>query len=205
MLVTVDNIHILLEDLEKEKLIGFDTETYGLNFHDRLFSLSIATEKTSYYLNFNAGEDHLGYKASTVLHYSLLGELLPYTDTLDKIWVAHNASFDIQKLANEGLYPPRRVHCTMITERLIRNDTLSLSLENIAMKYGLAKDMRVDAYIEKHKLYSQAIIPGKNRKEKILHFDKVPFNLMVEYGEHDAVLARQIGKIQLARHVKGIL
>jgi DNA polymerase I-like protein with 3'-5' exonuclease and polymerase domains len=202
MLVTIENFGDMLDDLKQEKYIGFDTETYGLGYHDRLFSLILATEKQAYYLNFNAEPDHLGKKAPVVLNRSVMGELLPYTTSFNKVWMAHNAPFDMQKLANEGLRPPVRIHCTLITERLIRNDRMDLSLEEVARGYGFTKDMRVDEYINEHKLYTMIQIPGKDKREKNKHFDKVPFSLMAQYGENDAIIHRKIGLRQFAQYAE---
>lgn len=198
MVVTEKNVAQVIEDISREKFVGFDTETYGTHFSDRLFALIISTADKEFYFNFNAEPDHLGNTAEHVLHYEAL-LLLPDV-MLDpcKIWMSHNAIFDVQKLRLEGLPLPTNVHCSFITERILRNDLMDMSLEATAERYGMKKDMRVDEYITKHKLYTQVSIPGKDRRERVPHYNLVPFRMMVEYGSTDARLHREIGIKQLA-------
>jgi DNA polymerase I-like protein with 3'-5' exonuclease and polymerase domains len=198
MLVTSSNFSAVMKKISEEKFVGFDTETYGAHFEDRLFSLILATAEGAFYFNYNDQPDHLGAFADTVLPRDSLYELESLLLDPVKLWIAHNAKFDIQKLRLEGLPYPTNIHCTYVTERIIRNDQLDLSLEAVAKKYGMAKDMQVDAYITKHKLYTQVEIPGKDRREKVPHYNLVPFEMMKTYGENDAILHREIGIKQLA-------
>ena len=200
MVVTEKNFDVLINDLIVSPAIGFDVETYGLGFHDRLFSLALATANESYYLNFNYAADHLGNYPKAVLPRDHLRFLDFAFISEDKLWLSHNAAFDIQKLRLEGLQGPRIVHCSYVAERIIRNDSMDLSLEAVAKKYGYAKDMTVDKYIDEHKLYTQVVLPGKERKEKLKHFDKVPFEIISAYGETDARIHREVGLTQYEEH-----
>ena len=196
MVVSEHTFDTLIKDLELSKDIGFDTETYGLRYTDRLFSIIFATNSQTYYLNFNRGKDHLGNYAETVLDKKLLRFLEFAFQDKTKTFYSHNAIYDLQKIALEGVKPPVNVHCSRIAERLIRNDSLHLSLDKIAPRYGCEKDDTVDLYIEKYKLYTKVEIPGKNRKDKVKHFDLVPFSIMTYYGENDARIHRKIGIAQ---------
>jgi len=198
MVINEQNFHVLIADLENSYDIGYDTETSGLGFHDRLFSLALATAQNSYYLNFNDKADHLGQYPHTILPKSYLGRLQFAMCDKEKLWHSHNAGFDNQKLELEGIKPPQNIHCTYVAERLMRNDSLDLTLFAVAQKYGHTKDERVSAYITEHRLYTQVMLPGKERKEKILHYDRVPFKIMAEYGETDARIHRAIGLVQRA-------
>ena len=200
MVVTDALFDDLIKDLTTSMHIGFDTETFGVNFNDRLFSLALATENNSYYLNFNYEPDHTGAMPQIVLDRKLLKFLeFAFTDKR-KTWYAHNALFDIQKIMLEGTTPPQNLHCTYVAERIIRNDSLDLSLDAVARKYGYTKDESVGDYIEEFKLYTHTILPGKERKEKVLHFDQVPFELISQYGEIDAQIVRLIGIAQREQH-----
>ena len=42
-------------------------------------------------------------------------------------------------------------------------------------------------------------VPGKDKKVRVPHFDKVPFDLMSEYGENDAKIHRAIGLQQITK------
>ena len=201
MIVTEDSFDQLLEDLTLSTEIGFDTETYGLGFEDPLFCLTLATQTNSYYLNFNQHADHLGVFPPVVLPRGLLRFLeYAFKDTR-KLWYSHNAGFDMQKIKLEGVIPPQNVHCSRVAERLIRNDTEFLSLEKTAPRYGFEKDDTVDKYLEKYKLFTKVDIPGKSRKDKVKHFDLIPFDIITHYGETDARIHRAIGIAQRKKHV----
>jgi hypothetical protein len=162
-----------------------------------MFSLALATANESYYLNFNYEADHSGVFPQIVLPRELLKFLEVFFEDRRKLWFAHNAGFDMQKLSLDGVRPPSNIHCTYIAERIIRNDSIDLSLEAVARKYGYSKDHSVDEYIEEFKLYTQVQLPGKERKEKVKHFDQVPFELISRYGEIDAQIVRHIGIAQI--------
>jgi hypothetical protein len=200
MVVTEKTFDDLIQDLQTSTHIGYDTETRGLRYHDRLFSLAIATGNDSYYLNFNYEADHSGVYPKIVLPIELLKFLEFAFEDTRKTWFAHNAGFDNQKIALEGVKPPQNIHCTYVAERLVRNDSLDLSLDAVARKYGYAKDKSVEEYIKEFKLYTQVQLPGKERKDKVLHYDQVPFELISIYGETDAQITRLIGIAQLNQH-----
>jgi len=204
MILGENDLPVMLEDLSSSHYVGFDTETYGLQYHDRLFSLILSLDKDTYYLNFNSEPDHKGVLPHTILDRSVLSLLVDSLGS-DKVWVSHNAMYDIQKLNLEGLPTPNNIHCTYVSERLIRNDSMDLSLKSVAKKYGFRKDASVDEYITKHKLYTQMLIPGKNRKEKVLHFDLVPFDIITKYGETDAIIHKGVGLEQIAQHFPSLL
>lgn len=204
MIVTEDNLSDVLGELATQKFVGFDTETFGLQFTDRLFSLILSGEHNDFYFNFYGGEDHLGHKAPVVLPYSTLQEL----DKLfqgDTLFISHNAGYDLQKLELEGVPSPKHVHCTYVAERIIRNDSLNLSLDTVAKKYGYEKDDTVEKYIKKNKLYTMVQVPGKSKRDKIMHYDQVPFDIIVRYGERDGNIHRGIGIKQITQHFPGLL
>ena len=56
MLVTVDNFRTVIDQLSVVKTLSFDTETTGVEPHrgeDRVFSMSISSEDSDYYFNWN--------------------------------------------------------------------------------------------------------------------------------------------------------
>lgn len=196
MIVTKENIDAIIKDIDSAYIKGFDTETRGKKHEDRLFALIISVPNNTYYFNFLSDPDHLGGRAPCYLSGP---------DTFRKldgsfrtgIWSAHNALFDIQKLELEGIRRPRNIHCTLATERIIRNDLLDYSLEAVAPRYGLEKDKTVDEYIMKHKLYTKVMIPGKKKVVHNKHFDKVPFEIIQPYAEKDALIHRLIAESQM--------
>lgn len=191
--VREDNFHHLLGGLAPKEG-GFDTETFGVEFGDELFSLAIYTEDQGYYLNYYTGLDHEGDFSEAVLPKDFgLPVLQKLFDT--GRWYAHNAKFDLHKMRNTlGLYV-KRAQCTYIGERLIRNDKLDYSLKAVAPCYGLEKDMSVDTYIKEHGLYKKREFMG-DVMDKSPEYYKVPFKILTKYACTDARLHLEIGKKQ---------
>jgi hypothetical protein len=198
MIVTRDSFAEVLKDIKASEIIGFDTETYGVRSHDRMFALIVSTPKDAYYFNFNAAADHMGKKPdpSCVLNAAdTVGVLRSLFD--HGVWASHNAIFDLHRLRLEQ--PATRIlriHCTLITERLLRNDFMDYSLDVVAPRYGLTKSTAVDEYIAEHGLYTKVRIPGKKIVDKQMHFEKVPLEIMVEYATNDAFIHRRIAEMQ---------
>lgn len=193
-IVTPDNIESVLADLIKwQGPYGFDTETYGVGYCHDAFALAIHAFDETFYFNFYGGEDHLGSISPVCLDPAKV----PMQPLFSKgLWYAHNLKFDLMKV--ERLFNIKitaQVWCTMVAERLLRNDKLDYSLDATAKKYGFAKDKRVDEYIKTHKLYKQDVFMGA-AQAKVPMFYKVPFKLLSEYAGLDAQLALQIGMKQ---------
>jgi len=155
---------------------GFDTETTGVGYYDRPFLLTIAKGEETFYFD--------------------LSVVIPPQDVLLGKNYSHNAKFDAIMLSQVGLTMPQSIHCTMVAERLIRNDRLpgDYSLDKTAKRYGLEKDNRVDEYIKALGLYEVRQVDEKT--EKVPQFHKVPKELMKEYACQDAWLHLQIGLLQ---------
>jgi DNA polymerase-1 len=189
--VNKDNYYKVVDEINSCDTRSLDTETYGLAWEDGLFNVIIGTHSANYSFNYIGS----GPSALSSLHKSNLQDLL-YDKTAT--WFIHNAKFDMHKLALEGAYIKGKVHCSYVTERLIRNNLMSLSLEACSKRRALGvKVDKVKEYITKHKLYDIVLIPGKKKREKLLYFDKVPEELMFEYGCQDASLHYDLGMRQL--------
>jgi hypothetical protein len=186
-----------LEELAKEPALGLDTETFGLDEEDRLFSIIVASEKQSYYFNFYQGLDHLGNQAPSdcILSHDNLRPWFSSLFAKEGVWFIHNALFDMQKLWLEGFSIEGQVHCTQSCERLLNNDLLpnQFSLEATAKRYGFKKDSRVEEYIDKHGLKLPKRPQDKKARKK---FYEVPFAMMAEYGIQDGRLHYDIGMKQ---------
>ncbi len=204
MIVSQATFHSTIDMLMGERRLGLDTETLGLRmFHgDRLFSIIIATAHEAYYFNFNYREDHLGNKAplDNTFPPGWLMHFHPLFDDINKIWFIQNAGcFDLPVLGREGFELKGTVHCTKVIARVVRNDLQNYSLAALLPAIGLSKDMRVDEYITKHQLYDTIKPPGKNQKIKLIHMEKVPFELITEYGEKDGTGVYHLGVNQEKR------
>lgn len=166
-----------------------DTETTGLRaYHDdRLFSVIIADDEKAYYFNFQEypelGEDW-------VLPRDRLTTLAWVFSNPNSLWYMTNAKFDLSMLAKEGIHVSGPVHCTEALGRVERNDEMKYSLDACAKRIGLEKSDAVDGYITKHHLWEWENVLGKKKRNKKKFFNRVPFNVIVPYGEQDAKVTR---------------
>ena len=190
MLVTWDNVDDVVAKISRENTPGLDTETYH-NGH--MFALQIACEEDVYYFNFLDYGDGTPYLEK----HEVCKRLAPVFEDTSKVWFIQNAKFDLHRLLWCGAYIRGRVHDLMIAERLIYNQYMLYSLAAQSKRRGLAKDDTVEKYVKEHKLSEYVSIPGKKTREKISHYELVPFSIMYQYGAHDAVLHRTIGLDQI--------
>ncbi len=199
MLVTRKNLPEVITKLSRSDHHGLDTETTGLRPYsgDRLFSLIISVSSGSYYFNFQhyEGIDELWVLDRTET-FSRLSPL--FKDPL-RVWYIHNAKFDMAMLANEGIEIEGTIWDTEVGGRLLYNRYLKYSLDYLGEKIGYKKDDRVKEYIKNNKLYTWYSSPGKAKKKKQPHYDRVPFPLISEYGERDGEIAFKIGEYQKAK------
>ena len=199
MIVARKNVKEVVKNLLDEPKLALDTETLGLAYGDRLFSIIIGTDLEQYYFNFYDSFDHLGklVPEEYTLDIGDLDEIEPLFRQ-DRLWFMHNAKFDLHKLDLEGSSILGEVHDTEVVERLLYNIELSYSLDNIGLRRGYPKDSTVEEYIAKHKLYSFEQIPGKKNQKKNKKYYLVPYDILVKYGETDCRVTYQIGMEQLS-------
>jgi DNA polymerase-1 len=200
LIVEKNNFSQVVKSLSIPGQYGLDTETTGLEFSDRLFSIIISDDKEAYYFNFNAKPDHLGGYApkNQIIPESWLSKLSPIFEQKGSLFFLHNAKFDMGMLDKEDLIILGTVHCTEAIARVLRNDHMRYSLKECAKREGLQKDESVDAYIKEHKLTTKTIVEGKKKLLERKHFDQIPFEIISKYAMTDAVITRQLGIIQIA-------
>lgn len=174
---------------------GLDTETTGLKaYHqDCLFSLVIADEGKVFYFNF---QEYEGLSDDWVLPRSFLPHFKPIFDNPNSIWYASNAKFDMAMLAREGLFIGGSVHCTEALGRVEKNDRLKYGLDALAKPLGLEKSDAVENWITENHAWEWEHIPGKEKRSKKKFFTRVPFPIIVPYGEQDGALVRRVGMYQ---------
>lgn len=178
--------------------MSLDTETTGLRIYhaDRLFSIILSDGVESFYFNFQGAFDIPSDCILTPWHLNMLKSLLFWEP--DKTWYMHNATFDMAVLAKEGIELAGRIHCTKSIARVVFNDHPkgTYGLSECGERIGLKKDDRVDAYIADNGLWTWINIPGKKKRDKHKHYDRVPFPLITEYGAQDANVCFHLGKSQ---------
>ncbi len=182
MIVSDHNISSILQNLSSKKKLAIDCETSGLRpYHgDSPFLIIIADEEQSYVWDLQAD----------FVAVDLIYPLRKFFEE-PRYWYLANAKFDMAMLALLGIELRGEIHDLQTYGKVF-------SLEAVAKRYGLAKDKSVDAYIKKHKLFTEVVIVGKKGKTKLLHFDQVPRELMLPYAENDARITYDIGSRQEA-------
>ncbi len=196
MIVTSKNLRSCLAVLSIEPALAVDTETYGLNpYHgDNLFSVIVASTIQAYYFNFKDYGGELAVLTGEDL------EVLRSFFLTDRLWYFHNARFDLAMLRNSGIEVGGTIHDSMAIARVLDSTLFpnQFSLNECAKKIDLAKDDAVKAWILKNKAFTETTSQGKKTKRKNLHFDRVPPEIIVPYGERDAEVTYALGAWQAA-------
>jgi DNA polymerase-1 len=201
MLVAKNDLDFVINKLKASPFLAVDTETTGLKAykHDRLFCIVIADKWDAYYFNFQPyehfTEEELEDKWLGDAEKARLNELF---GDKSKTWYIHNAKFDLAMLANENLFISGRIWCTMAIGRILRNDLMSYSLDQLTSRWltGANKSDAVKEYIDTHKLYETKTIPGRKRVDKIFYYQKVPLAIMQPYAEQDVKITYQLGEFE---------
>lgn len=195
MNVGIKDIPILKIELSGEKFLGLDTETYGLEFDDEIFSVQIASSTKQYYFNF---KDYPEEGIVSEWNYENFKEYMGWLFDDETItWAIANAKFDMLKLRVAGIDIAGEVHDTMPIEKIINNKYFTVSLDACLKRRGSAKNDKVKEYISKHKLFTDVHVEGKKKADRIPHYDQVPFNIMYQYGLDDTHDALFVAKSQL--------
>lgn len=198
-IVTRTDFDNCLFEISRHEFRSLDTETTGLYpfLGDRLFSIIIGTEHEQYYFNWNEYPELLQDMLLDATHKHRLQERL--FDDLTAYWFIHKGIFDLPILGcdEEPMEIKGTVHCTVTGERVAYNEHNDYSLEACGARRKIPKDMSVENYIKKHKLYTVREINGF--KTKCKRYDLVPFPIMTKYGCRDAKVGYHIGIDQIKK------
>lgn len=192
VLVNNEIFESCVEAISRESHIGFDTETYGIEWDDRLFAIQMATRESVYYFNFHDYRD----ESVPCIDRRSLSKLSELFNDPNKTWYIHNAKFDLRRIAIADMYIAGSVHCTQMVARFIYNQHTSYSLDACLKRIGLKKDDAVEKYIKDHKLWKWQEKVGKKSRSKQKFYAEVPFEIMFEYGCWDAEAVRILGEKQ---------
>lgn len=191
ILVTNENLDAVFFELECHGIFAIDTETTGLEpYKDHcIFSVIVSTYKDDFYFNFNQNAP-----AEYVLPDRVMRRFRNIIDNPDNIIYMHNAKFDMHFFNVEDVpfQFKAKIVCTQALARIVHNQLPSYSLENLAADIGFEKDNTVMKYILKNKLYTDVEV-GKKKPRRDLHYDKVPFEIMSEYGMTDGHITFKLG------------
>lgn len=198
MIVTGSNFSDVLAHLQEAPRLALDTETTGLRpYHgDRLFSTIIADgPKSGYYFNFRVYPD---IDPDQVLSPWHLKELQKHLFSIEDIlWFLHHAKYDMAILANEECKLAGIVHCTKAQGLIEYNEYQSYSLAASLSRIGLAKDAAVEKWIDDNKAWDWVELAHRKKRDKDLHYDRVPFDIIVPYGLDDAYGTFALGEHQI--------
>jgi len=203
ILVTSQNLSNCVELLRGSPCKSFDTETYGLDYGQRMFSMMICDGYHSLYFNFHNYDDP---EIPILDRYDTLMALDPEFENPLTTWFMHNAKFDLHRLYYHMTLPEGNVHDTQVFARLEYNQHMRYDLDSCVRRVdkSFSKDDSVKKYISKNKLYTWESVPGKTKRIKHMHFDKVPFEIMLKYGHIDAEVTHKLGMHQIDKVVPGI-
>jgi DNA polymerase-1 len=172
---TADDLQLAHNVLSTADKAALDTETTGLKEHDRPFVLVAATR------------DHEFYFDRRILGDSIISQ---FTLDLPEELIFQNAKFDLRMMAAQGWGPGgpsvKTIRDTEVLARLVRNDHLAYNLASIAKREGFEKSGDVMSYIKDHKLKTKVYRKWKDDYEELLHFDRVPTEVIAPYALTDA-------------------
>lgn len=201
MLVSRYTFGTFLHAISTPGLYALDTETTGLRPYqgDRLFSIIIAGENETFYLNFQPYPSFVG--ADGVCdethwlgdeHMGALREFLAGAESHE--WALHNAKYDLSILAQEGITLAGTIHCTMAIGRVVRNDLKSYSLDSLGAFAGLAEQKLsvVKKYCDENGCYERVHEEGKKAVRTVYKYHMVPLEIMQPYAETDARVTRAL-------------
>lgn len=197
MVVSRERLLDVLHELQGFRTLSLDTETTGLRpFHgDTLFSIAISTEKAQFYFNFNHSP---GIYREMVLLREDLQAFRNLFSNKTITWYLHNAKFDLAFLHQENLEILGKIHCTQAMERVVFNDYPpgSYDLDSCARRLGFEKDDAVEKYITSHKLWTYTGEEKPGTKQKLKHYENIPFEIIHPYAEKDAEITFKLGEYQ---------
>ncbi len=189
--VSIDSLDEAMFELECHGVFAIDTETTGLMPYngDRIFSIIVSTYKDDFYFNYNTNAP-----AEYILPRKTIKRFRNLIANPDNIIYMHNAKFDMHMFHVEqlGFRFGAKIICTEAMSRLVHNQLPNYKLSTLGELIGFPKDDTVDKYISKHKLYTLVNV-GKKKPRKDKHFDKVPYEIMSEYGLTDGRVTFQLG------------
>lgn len=141
LIQTPDDFAQLKSALNSATLIGCDTETRKTaDWLERtIMGISFSVEKGRSYESFYYPIDHRSTVDKEVnLPVDWLDDL-PWEDP-DKLWVFHNARFDLHKLEEIGIHIPlKNVEDTMLLAYIHNENEYSYELDSLGLKVGMKK------------------------------------------------------------------
>ena len=174
-----------LAALWDERELSFDVETTGLRpFHgDVPFAAVLSTGVKSAYVDLTDGD--------------ALRELIEFVRLRPRLYYMHNAKFDMHHARRVGIeFTGSDIVCTAALARVVNSDLPGgYSLANCGKVYlGEDKFDTVMNYISENGLHTDVEVEGLAKKVRLLHFDRVPRELIEPYARQDGYLTYKLGQ-----------
>jgi DNA polymerase-1 len=176
----------VLRKLNTKDVLVWDCETTGLKaYHgSRAFSVAMSDGIDNYYFNFQKYKD---LDSNFVLEPI---SLRPLTSR-PRLWIAHNAKFDLHFTDRLDIKPDGTIMDTEVLGRIFNNNyTYSggYSLDASSKRWlNAEKDDRVKQWMDANNAFTTGFYPD-GKPEKHYYFDLVPFDIISEYAMKDAEL-----------------
>ncbi len=167
-------IKLLLQNLQKQTSVCFDTETTGIDaLHAELVGMSFSYEKgKAFYVPVPENQEEAK---------ALVDKFVPFFENEDIEKIGQNLKYDLKILANYGVTVKGKLFDTMIAHYLINPD----------MRHNM--DILAETYL-KYSPKSIETLIGKKGKNQISMRD-VPLEDIKEYAAEDADVTFQLKEI----------
>jgi DNA polymerase-1 len=167
-------IKLLLQNLQNQKSVCFDTETTGLDaLHAELVGISFSYEKgKGFYIPFPENQAEA---------QSLVEKLIPFFENENIEKIGQNLKYDLKVLSNYGITVKGELFDTMIAHYLINPD----------MRHNM--DILSETYLKYAPQSIEVLIGKKGKNQKSMR--EVPLEEIKEYAVEDADVTLQLAEI----------
>lgn len=167
-------IKLLLQNLQNQKSVCFDTETTGLDaLHAELVGISFSYEKgKGFYVPFPENQTEA---------QALIEKFIPFFENENIEKIGQNLKYDLKVLSNYGITVKGKLFDTMIAHYLINPD----------MRHNI--DILSETYLKYAPQSIEALIGKKGKNQKSMR--DVPLEDIKEYAVEDADVTLQLSEI----------
>ena len=167
-------LKLLLQNLQNQKSVCFDTETTGLDaLHAELVGISFSYEKgKGFYVPFPENQTET---------QALTEKFIPFFENENIEKIGQNLKYDLKVLSNYGITVKGKLFDTMIAHYLINPD----------MRHNM--DILSETYLKYAPQSIEALIGKKGKNQKSMR--DVPLEEIKEYAVEDADVTLQLSEI----------
>jgi DNA polymerase-1 len=167
-------IKLLLQNLQHQTSVCFDTETTGLDaLHAELVGISFSYEKGKGF--------YIPFPENQVEAQTLVEKLVPFFENENIEKIGQNLKYDLKVLSNYGITVKGKLFDTMIAHYLINPD----------MRHNM--DILSETYLKYAPQSIEVLIGKKGKNQKSMR--DVPLEEIKEYAVEDADVTLQLAEI----------